>query len=153
MLICYMANISKLIAEKKGYTKLLAELSDNLSGSELNSLLLELFRSRSRKVTPGELSKQFEKNRFVHASSVDPIDFKEFELRSLKLVKDRGFVPITLSPLTVFGTCSAVGFVDQNNIMTALRGTEVVADATNVLALLIAREFRGEKKRSVIKYA
>ena len=50
MLICYMANISKLIVEKKGYTKLLAELSDNLSGSELNSLLLELFRTRSIKV-------------------------------------------------------------------------------------------------------
>lgn len=153
MLICYMANISKLIVEKKGYTKLLAELSDNLSGSELNSLLLELFRTRSIKVEHGELLKQFEKNRYVHPSAVDTIDFKELELRCLKLTKDRGFVPITLSPLTVFGTCSAVGFVDQNNIMTALRGTEVVGDATNVLALLIAREFKLQKKRSVIKYA
>jgi len=148
-----MANISKLLAERKGYTKLLAELSDYISGSELNSLLLELFRTRSVKVAPSELVKQFEKNRFVHPSAVDTIDFKELELRCLKLAKDRGFVPITLSPLTVFGACSAVGFVDQNNIMTALRGTEVVADATNVLALLIARDFKLQKKRSVIKYA
>ena len=148
-----MANISKLIAEKRGYTHLLNELTENITGSGLNTLLLEIFRKRIKKLGPAEILKQFEKNRFVAPSTVDTIDFKEFELRCLKLARDNAFLPITLSPLTVLGACSAVGFVDQNNVMTALRGTEVVADATNVFALLIAQEFKKKKNSTPIKYA
>jgi hypothetical protein len=69
------------------------------------------------------------------------------------LAKARGFTPVTLSPITVFGTCASVGFVDQNNVLTALRGTEVVSDATNVFALLMAGEFKKGSSRAVIKYA
>jgi hypothetical protein len=148
-----MNNISKLIAEKKGCSGLFHELTKKLSGSELNSLLLELFRTRIQKITSTELLKLFEKNRFAAPSTVDTIDFKEFEIRCLKLAKSKGFMPITLSPLTVLGSCSVVGFVDQNNIISGLWGTEVVSDATNVLALLIAKEFKNNKKSSVIKYA
>ena len=123
------------------------------SGSELNTLLLELFRKRAKKITPAELLRQFEKNRFTAPSSVDTIAFKELEMRCLKLAEQKNFTSVTLSPLTSFGTCSAVGFVDQNNIVSALRGTEVVSDATNVFALLIAQEFKKRKNNSVVKYA
>jgi len=148
-----MANISKLIAEKKGYTKLLNELVENFSGSDLNSLLLELFKRRADKIGASQLPGYFEKSRYVTPSTVDAIDFNEFELKCLKLAKNSGFLPITLSPLTILGTCSAMGFVDQNNVMTSLRGTEVVADATNVLALLIADEYKKKKNVSITKYA
>jgi len=147
-----MDNISKLIADKKGYDDLVGELAE-LKGTDLNSLLLEVFRKRAMKLSPTELLKHFQQNRFAAHSTVDTIAFKEFEIRCLKLTASRGFTPITLSPLTVFGTCSSVGFVDQNNVMTALRGTEVVSDATNVFALLIAKECKNQKNTSVMKYA
>jgi len=134
-----MNNISNMVAKKMGYTNLLDDLSKKLSASELNTLLLELFRIRSKKIMPAELLRQFKKNRFVAPSEVDTIQFNEFEGRCLKLAKTKGFAPITLSPLAPFGTCSAIAFVDQNNVVTALRGTEVVSDATNVFAILIAR--------------
>jgi len=148
-----MSNISNLFAAKMGYTNLFEELSEKIPASELNTLLLELFRTRAKKVKPAELLRQFEKNRFASPSEVDTIDFKEFELRCLKLAKNKGFVPITLSPLAPFGTCSAVAFVDQNNIVTALRGTEVVSDATNVFALLMAKELKAKKDSEPLKYA
>ncbi len=148
-----MNNISNLLAEKMGYTNLLNDLSEKLSASELNTLLLELFRTRAKKLTPAALLRQFEKNRFASPSAVDTIDFKEFELRCLKLAKGKGFIPVTLSPLAPLGTCSAVAFVDQNNVVTALRGTEVVADATNVFALLMAKELKKKKDHRLIKYA
>ena len=147
-----MDTVSKLIADKTGYTNLVSELAD-LPGSSLNSLLLELFRLRARKLKPAGLLNEFQKNRFVTPSIVDPISFRQLEIRCLELAKARGFTPITLSPLTVFGTCASVGFVDQNNVLTALRGTEVVSDATNVFALLMATEFKKRNKRSIIKYA
>ena len=152
MYIYSMDTVSKLIAGKTGYTNLVNELA-NLPGSSLNSLLLELFRIRARKLTPAGLLNEFGKNRFVTPSTVDPITFRQLEIRCLELAKARGFTPITLSPLTVFGTCASVGFVDQNNVLTALRGTEVVSDATNVFALLMAKEFKKRNNRSIVKYA
>jgi hypothetical protein len=148
-----MSNVSNLVAKRTGYTNLFNDLSEKLPASELNTLLLELFRTRAKKITPAELLRQFEKNRFASPSGVDTINFKEFEIRCLKLAKSKGFIPITLSPLAPFGTCSAVAFVDQNNVVTALRGTEVVSDATNVFAILIARELKKKKDHGIIKYA
>ena len=148
-----MNNISSLVAKKTGYPDLLDDLSKKLSASELNSLLLEVFRLRAKKITPTELLRQFEKNRFAQPSEVDTIYFNEFELRCLKLAKTKGFSPITLSPLAPFGTCSAVAFVDQNNIVTASRGTEVVSDATNIFAMLIAKELKKKRDPGLIKYA
>ena len=148
-----MSNISNLFAAKMGYTNLFEELSEKIPASELNTLLLELFRTRAKKVKPVELLRQFEKNRFASPSEVDTINFKELELRCLKLAKNKGFVPITLSPLAPFGTCSVVAFVDQNNVVTALRGTEVVSDATNVFALLMAKELKKTKGNEPLKYA
>jgi hypothetical protein len=147
-----MSDASKLISEKKGYGDLLNELQ-KFSGSALNTFLLELFRKRAAKIPPAELLRHFEKNRFAAPSSVGTITFKELEIRCLKLAEQKNFSSVTLSPLTPFASCSAVGFVDQNNIVTALRGTEVISDATNVLALLIAKEFKKEKNNSIIKYA
>lgn len=148
-----MNNISNLVAKKIGYPNLVDDLSAKLSASELNTLLLELFRMRAKKITPAELLKQFEKNRFTSPSEVDTINFMEFEMRCLNLAKSKGFKPITLSPLTPFGTCSAVAFVDQNNVVTSLRGMEVVSDATNVFAMLIAKELKQERDHRIIKYA
>jgi len=147
-----MTNISTLIEKKMGYTNLLRDLTEKLTASELSTLLLELFRMRAKKMTPAELLRQFEKNRFALPSAVEAIGFQEFETRCLKLAKSKGFVPVTLSPLAPFGTCSAIAFVDQNNVVTALRGTEVVSDATNVFALLIARQLK-KKTYGLIKYA
>jgi hypothetical protein len=148
-----MSNISKLVAKKNGLSNLFDDLTEKLSPSELNTLLPELFRTKAKKLTAAELLRQFEKNRFAAPSEVDTINFKEFEIRCLKLAKSKGFIPITLSPLAPFGTCSALAFVDQNNVVTPLRGTEVVSDATNVFAILMSSDFKKKKDHGLIKYA
>jgi hypothetical protein len=45
-----------------------------------------------------------------------------------------------------------VGLVDQNNVVSALRGTEVVADATNVLALQVALDTKKNPAGGLLKY-
>ena len=47
----------------------------------------------------------------------------------------RQFAGVELSPVAPIGTCSAVAAVDQNRIVSTVRGTEVVSDPTNALAL------------------
>jgi hypothetical protein len=123
---------------------------EKLSNSELNTFLLELFRIKSQKVKPTELVKQFNENRFVVPADTDIIQLKEIEIQWLKYIKERKYKPVNLSPVAPFATCSSVGLVNQNNVISALRGTEVVSDASNILALKIANEFRDIKDKDLI---
>lgn len=128
-------SISDHISQHAGEPDLTAVLSERLAPSELSSLLLEVFHRQSQNLTPPALLAAFRKNRFVHPAAIDPVAFREFELLWLKTAREQGFEPLELSPLAPLGSCSAVGTVHQNKVLSATRGTEVVADATNMLAL------------------
>lgn len=133
-------------------TGLVEKLVNSLSNSEINSLFMEILNGRSKKIAPSEVLSQFQKNRFVIPSIVNPVNYKELEIDWLKDAEKIGFTPIQLSPLTQFGTCSSVAPVDQNTIVSALRGTEIISDATNVLALKIADEFKKTKQNKPIRF-
>jgi hypothetical protein len=148
-----MSNIAAIIEQRTGYPNLLNDLQEKLSASELNTLLLELYRKKTQHLSPAELLKQFSTNKYAAPVALPTIAFKEYELDCLRLMEANGFNAITLSPLTSLGTCSAVAYVDQNNVASAVRGTEVVADATNVFALLIAQQYKAGKTKDIIKYA
>lgn len=123
------------ISRRVGVPDLLEILTTRLSGSELNSLLLEVFQQKSQKILPAELLKVYQTNRFVSPVDSDWLPFLEQELKMLQFAQKHGYEALELSPVSPLGTCSVVGTVHQHKVLTALRGTEVVADATNVLAL------------------
>lgn len=142
------------INQKVAESESIVDLVRQLSGSELNTFLLALFDERSGQISPGELMDQYRRNRFVQLARLDPIAYKTFELGYLKAVAKRGFEPIILSPLAPVGTSSVVAKVSQRNIVSASRGTEVVSDATNVLALAIADFHKQPQHRGrIIQYA
>jgi hypothetical protein len=114
------------------------DLLTHLSGSELNSLLLEMFSKRGQNISPALLLQQYRDNRFVQPAHTDMIGLLTTELKVLQLFRDRHFQPIELSPAAQWGSCSLVGPVDQKKIISATRNTEIMADATNTLALHIA---------------
>jgi hypothetical protein len=142
-------------ALQKKYTQAASflTLAENLSGSQLNSLLLAFFGKLAARTTPTDLARQFAHNRFVRPATIDTIQYKELELQALRLAQAQAFIPLTLSPLSPLGTSSVVGEVNQNNVVSAVRGTEVISDATNVLAIKMAAEFKKQKSREIIKYA
>src|SRR4029434_1523291 len=55
------------------------------------------------------------------------------------------FESIELSPVAPLGVCTIMGHASQNKVLSALRGTEVVSDPTNVLALECARRLRRDR--------
>ncbi len=124
------------------------EISSDLSGTEFNSLMLEIYRRRSEKISANKLMLDFEHNRFVQPLTLDTIQSRKMELDLLQMADSKGFEVITLSPLTPLGTCSVIGTVNQNKIISGTRGTEVVSDATNVLQLKIAQEIRKNRDRN-----
>lgn len=101
--------IADHISGKLGVPDLVELLAERVTGSELNSLLLAVY---DRKV--------------------------EQELLTLQHWKGCGFEPVELSPAAQWGSCSVVATVSQHKVVSATRQTEIVADATNSLALHIA---------------
>lgn len=146
-----MQSVSSIISSKAGDGDIIEKLLQ-LPGTELNSLLLELFAKRAEQLTPNDVLTQFEKNRFVAPSTLDAIGFKQLELQWLQQAAGGGFTPVMLSPLAPLGTCAVFKTVHQNNVVSALRGTEVMSDATNLFALLIAQHYNKTKSRDAVKY-
>lgn len=123
-----------------------------LSGSELTSALLALFHHRAAQLKPAQVLQAFKHNRFVRPSPVSPLLLKTMELEALKIANQTGFIPVELSPVAPLATCAAVAPVHQHNVLSASRACEVVADATNVLALLIAAEWQKRPAPPILKY-
>jgi len=59
------------------------------------------------------------------------------------------FEALELSPVAPLGVCSSIALASQNKILSTARGTEVVADPTNVLALECARRLADDGSRHV----
>ncbi|MDX1913435.1 MAG: hypothetical protein SFV22_18210 [Saprospiraceae bacterium] len=130
-----MNPLAQRLAERAGHPELIELLSEHLAGTELNTLLLEVFQRRAQNLSPGALMHHYRTNRFVRPSSADAIGMRRFSLEWMQSAHEAGFGMIELSPVCPLGTCSVVATAHQNKVVSALRGTEVVADATNVLAL------------------
>lgn len=71
--------------------------------------------------------------RFVQPSIVDQRTLVEIDGHLLEATA--AFESIELSPVAPLGVCAIMGHASQNKVLSALRGTEVVADPTNVMAL------------------
>ncbi|MCC6410100.1 MAG: hypothetical protein IT270_00490 [Saprospiraceae bacterium] len=120
----------------------LIEELDRLSGTAFNTVMLEVFRRRAAQNQPGRLLRQWMENRFVRPAQSNVMALKALELQWLQFAEKHAFKPVILSPVAPLGVCSGVAAVHQNNVVSSLRGTEVVSDATNVLALLAADFFK-----------
>jgi hypothetical protein len=112
-------------------------LTEDLTGTELNTILLDVFSDASSKLSPPLLLNRYQSNRFVKPADLPVLELKRMELDMLELFKRLSFEPIELSPVSVLGSCSVVATTEQDKVLSSLRGTEVLADATNSIALHI----------------
>ncbi len=132
-----MARIIDRVLDDIGDVELLDKLL-SLPKSDLNTLLLEVYKLQAEKLTPNELLRAYQSNRFAAPGEVNPIAYHRVEADLLKIADDMGISGILLSPSAPFGSCSVFGCVDQNNVISAARGTETLPDPTNMLAVIIA---------------
>ena len=125
-----------------------------LAPSDLQSLLLELFAQMAGHLSPPQLLAQYEQNRFVAPSAGDPRVFVEIDRLAWSVLPE-GYAPLELSPVAPLGTSSVVATVHQHKVLSALRGTEVLGDSTNLLALECAARRRSarEGRRAPVRLA
>jgi hypothetical protein len=115
-------------------------LATRLKGSALRSLLLSVAQRRAMARGPSDVLQQFEQDRFVGIAPVDQRTLRRLELTLLEVAD--AYDAVELSPVAPLGTCVAVAPGSQNRTVSTMRGTEVVSDPTNVLALECARRLR-----------
>lgn len=142
-----MSRISDQVIHRTQSAQLLEQLLC-LSPSDVNSLLIAYYEALANQQTPARLLKTFQKNRFARPSDLESLSYHALELELLSLAKQNLIYPILLSSAAPFGSCSALGPISQNRVVSATRGTEILSDATNVLAMqaaLTIKEITDEK--------
>lgn len=111
-----------------------AALAERLPPTDLQSVLLDVAKTRAQAVTPADLVRRWRVDRFVRPASCDPRALAAVEAQLWRLLPPE-VDGVELSPVVPLGTCSAVAPVSQNRVVSTVRSTEVLSDATNALAL------------------
>jgi hypothetical protein len=115
-------------------------LARRLPPSDLQSLLLHVFRERSARRTPADLLAQYERTPALRPSAVGARSLRDLESAAFDCAA--GFEAVELAPVAPIGVNMVLGGVDQNNALAATRGAEALADPTTLQALECARRRR-----------
>lgn len=103
------------------------------SPSETRGELLRLLREQASRRRPADLLAQFRRDAHVMPSRLDQRLVNTLDRLALDAAD--GFDALALSPVAPLGTNSVVAPTSQDRTLSTTRGTEVVSDPTNVLAL------------------
>jgi len=134
------ALLNRILRESQG-ANLLELLAQHLTPTDLQSLLLEVYRQRAARQTPADLLASYGRNRFVRPSPTSPHALIDVDRLAFSLATPL-FEPLELAPVCPLGTNSVVASIDQNKTIATIRNTELVSDSTNVLALECAARRR-----------
>ena len=119
---------------------LLAKLAEELPATALWSVLLDVVARRAQQRAVSSLARQWRDDRFVVPCAVDQRTLLELDCELFAAAQR--FEAVELSPLAPLGSSSAVALTSQNRVVATVRGTEVVSDPTNLLALESAARLR-----------
>lgn len=122
------------------------------SGSELTTILLEVMRQRSTSTSAAAVLARMDRDRFTRTAVAAPPVLRRVE-SVLASALPAGTEELCLAPLAPFGTHHAVAGVDQHRVVSTIRGSEVAADPTVVLAMEAAtrrRRLLAEDPRSAV---
>lgn len=122
------------VLERAGGPEPLELLADGLAGTDLTTLLLEVFRRRAERLTPAEVMRRYRSDRFVAPAPTGFAALRGAEEALLSALPD-GFEILVLAPLVPLAAHTAVSTVDPRKVIATVRGNEVAADPTNGLAL------------------
>jgi hypothetical protein len=132
------------ITEETGLPRLFSVLAQDLAGSDLQSLLLEVYKARACAIRGAELLERGPRG-LVAPSNVDARALLEFDRTAFEVAA--GFEAIELSPVAPMGLSRVLGGIDQNSVLTTIRNVEVLGDSTPAMALECARRRKRGSRR------
>ncbi len=116
--------------------QLFSLLSQDLPLSDLQSLLMEVYRARTAKLREMDIRDRAGRA-LLAPSKIDARLLNEFDRIAFETAAE--FEAIELSPVAPLGLTRVLAAIDQNNMLTTIRNSEVLGDATVALALECSR--------------
>src|SRR5437867_6201928 len=129
-----MTEIIDRIERELGVPGVAALLAERLEPTDLQSLLLDVYRRIAARRQPAAVLADYAANRFVRPSSISPAQLLAWDTLASSLLPPECEL-VELSPVCPLGACSVVADIGQDRSIATIRNTEVVSDSTNVLAL------------------
>lgn len=137
--------ISRRISKELGQDDLTDVLAENLTGSELHSLLLAVFKRRVSKINVSQLTRL--------GPVTKPCDLDGRLLNKLEctaLESAAGFEAVELSPLSPLGSIKVLTGLDQGNVLSTIRTFECSSDPTVSMAIECARRRKSLSDRKTV---
>jgi hypothetical protein len=103
-----MNRIVERIERESGVPGLASILAARLTPTDLQSILLEVYRLRISHIQPSEVLSNYQDNRFVRPSAVSPASLLKWEQTAFSQLPLE-FQPLALSPVCPLGTNSPAG--------------------------------------------
>jgi hypothetical protein len=142
---------SKIVRRIDGESGVFSFLT-GLAPADLQSLMLAVYQARASKIDLAQIIAKRRGKALFASSDVDARLFTRFDAHAFACAKD--FEAIDLAPVCPLGTTQALGGIDQNNVLTAIRNAEVLGDSTPGLALECAlRRKNPADRKTVIRLA
>jgi hypothetical protein len=132
------------VAAQTGMPELIPALCKEIGSSDLQSLLMHVYHARTAKSGESDLRRGADRA-LVAASKVDARLFNQFDRTAFQVAQK--FEAIELSPVGPLGLNHVLGGIDQNNVLTTIRNTEVLGDPTTALALECFRRRKDQAGR------
>lgn len=140
-----MNAITDRIETVLGVPGLAERLAEQLEPSDLQSLLLDVYRRLGKRRATSALLDEYTTNRFVRPSKIPPARLLEWDRTAFAHLPP-GCEALDLSPVCPLGASAAMGGLSQDRVLSTIRNTEVISDSTNVLALEAAVRRRALKR-------
>jgi len=120
-------------------------LLGNIKMSDIQWIVMEIYKNMVKRITPLMLVKHYENSRFLKPCTISPKQFMELESDIYELIPDK-FIPVELSPVMPIGSNAVVAGVNQGNVLSTVRNIEVTADTTMALTLEAASRLLSDIK-------
>jgi hypothetical protein len=127
--------VQRIIAESE-IPQLFSVLASDLPLSDLQSLLMEVYRARVADLRESDVTDRTGRA-LLAPSKIDARLLNEFDRIAFETAAE--FEAIELSPVAPLGLTRVLGGIDQNSVLTTIRNAEVLGDATVALALESSR--------------
>src|SRR5260370_12463727 len=102
-----------------GGAELLGRLADELSGADLTTLLLEVFRRRAERMSPADVMRRYRTDRFVAPGQVNVHALRRAEDVMLDALPS-GFEVVTLAPVLPLAAPTAAPGVGPPNALATV---------------------------------
>lgn len=126
------SKITARVAAETGLPRLFPALAEEIGLSDLQSLLMNVYRERTAKFDGSDIRRAAERE-LVRSSKVDARVFNQFDRTAFQVAQQ--FEAIELPPVGPLGLNHVLGGIDQNNVLTTIRNAEVLGDPTTALAM------------------